>query len=785
MFTEDGRTAGLIVPEEVSDPLRQAIGEFQRRVSQMGGGRVSMYGIGEPRPSGMSVVLLEKGTFPSSDLFPPGTDDRFQVVVEPGLLRILAQEPLGWEFGLYTLLDHYGGVRWFWPGEDGTYVPRKASWRIPYGSQTFEPAYVARRFTGLRGEGSGEWLRRNRVHNKLSFSHNLWRIFDREFFLAHPETLAVDWDPGDPPPPGHPIWKSQPDLTSDLVVETAAEAAIQAFRDDPSLVSFSLATNDNNRYGDSPGIRSDTRPMRYFRDLPDYSDLVFRFMNRVAEIVETEFPDRFLGALSYMWTENIPSFPVHPMVMPYLTADRSQGYDVDFTEEDRELVEKWNEAGPRLIGVWDYLHSARHPFPRRANLIVGQRVRDMAEAGVRAYTAEMNPVWPFHAELPWMVARMLWNPDLKPGELEKEFQETFFGPAAPEMADFYKRAWRVWMFQGGEAHWVKYFENEDGIELFEEEDLSKMSEALARASEAAGDGIFGRRVAAVREAWELTLSAARQQRLRRALALEADPSVEDILAFWKARSNYERTIDELSEYPWTHNVRRGRIVQSDPSYQAISRLLSLEEGDPQTVFDRLKEEAERLKDPVAGFYLYLAERSAEAAGVVLTEPGKLADRMGGVIRSGPEPWEKDLARPWRLRVRPSGSVSIEFEQKAAEQKSLVVRDAYAVGVVREFPVVAGRFYEGTVRLATRVTLGNRTSIQFRWWGEYDEPLGSNLPIRVPSSEDPIRSSFTVSGYPPPGSVRGELMVAAVRQAEGDFLSVEEVELRSFPIPGRK
>jgi len=778
VFDGKGETASLVLPEGGGDALRQAVEELRRRIPQMGGGEVEILAERD-RESGGSVIVLEEAEFEPSVLFPPGTDERFQIVVEKDVLRIRAEEPLGWEFGLYTLLDHYGGVRWFWPGEEGTYVPEPTQWTIPCGTTMFEPAYVARRFTGFRGEGSREWLRRNRVHNKLSFSHNLRRIFDREFFLAHPETLAVDWDPSDPPPEGHPIWRFQPDLSSDLVVEAAAEAAIRAFREDPSLVSFSLSTNDNTRYGDSPGIRSDTRPMRYFRDLPDYSDSVFRFMNRVAAIVEETFPNRFLGCLSYMWTENVPSFPVHPMVMPYLTADRSQGYDVNFTEEDRRLVKKWTEAGPRLIGVWDYLHSARHPFPRRANLIVGQRIRDMARAGVRAYTAEMNPVWPFHGELPWMVARMLWNPSLKPGELEREFQDRFFGPAAREMGAFYKLAWRSWMFQGGEAEWVKYFENEDGIELFGGERLREMTAALDRASEAVGEGIYGRRVDAVREAWTLTLARDREQQLRRALVVAENPSEDQLSAFWEARDRADERIEELTHHAWTASARRGRIIQSDPSYQAIMRILGRKPEASSAILDRFREQAKRLADPGAEFTVFLAQRSWETTGERLSREGSLTERMGGVVQTGPEPWEKDLARPWRLRVRPSGSVSIEWEGCDAEE-SLVVRDAYAVGVVREFSVEEGRFYEGTVRLATRVTLGNRTSVQFRWWGDYDQPVGNNLAIRIPASEEPIRSSYTVYGYPPPGAVRGELMVAAVRQAAGDFLAVEEAELRSFP-----
>lgn len=780
VFGEGRVAAVLVVPEKMPELLEAAVSEFRQRVAEMGGGKVAVHTSENQVPEGLRKILLESADFPSSILFPPGSDERFEIRVEPGLLRLLASEPLGWEFGLYTLLDEYGGVRWFWPGEDGVVVPKKENWIIPVGSRMFEPAYVSRRFSGMGGEGAAQWLRRNRVNNTLSFSHNLRRIFDREFFLENPETLAVEWDPENPPRPGHPIWRSQPDLTSDLVVEAAANAAITAFRANPSLMSFSLGTNDNNRYGNSEGIREFTRPMKYFRGLPDYSDLIFQFMNRVAEIVEKEFPDRFLGCLSYMWAENVPSFPVHPMVLPYLTADRSQGYDVKFTEEDRNLVKRWSRAGPKLIGVWDYLHSARHFYPRRANLIIGQRVRDLWQSGVRAYTAEINPVWPFHGEVPWMVARMLWDPLLKPGELEREFQKAFFGPAADPVGAFYKEAWRVWMFQGGDAEWIKFFQNEDGIELFSEESLDRMTESLETAVELAGNGVYGKRVNALCDAWELTLAAAEQQRQRRKLVLQAEPSVDEVIAFWEARAEFRTLMNQLSGDPWTRNVRWGRFLQSDPSYQSIRSLFEREPDQSDRNAAILIAAAKELEDREAYFQLYWARFLDRSVSEPITGRGALVDRIGEIRKTGVEPWEMEIQSPWELAIGSSESLKVGYT--TGEGRDLMITDAYLIGVYRNFPVTPGEYFEATVHLEAKVALGNRSSVEFRWWAEDDELLGAGVPVRIPSGADPVECSVTILGVAPERAIRGGVAILAVRQAAEDFLRIKDVEVRSFGIP---
>ncbi len=782
VFGPGSRTAAILLPTEPSERVRAAVSEFQARVRAMGGSGAPVV-VSGAAPPGFSVIRLEKAGFPESLFFPPGTDDRFRIEVGSREISIQAAEPIGWEFGIYTLLDEFGGVRWFWPGESGTHTPVRDRWRIPYGSYDYEPAYVSRKLWKGRTDDEIEWTRRNRLKSVFHYGHNLRRIFDREYFLAHPETLAVEWDPDDPPGEGHPLWRSQPDLTSDEVIEAAAGAAVAAFREDPGRVSFSLGINDNTRFGDSPGIRSATRPMRYFRDLPDYSDLVFGFMNRVAERVAPEFPDRFLGCLSYMWVENTPSFPVHPMVVPYLTADRSQGYDVSFTEEDRNLVRRWTRAGPRLVGIYDYLHAAPHPFPRRANLLIGQRIRDSHAAGVRAYYAELASIWPFHGDVPWMVARMLWDPSLDPGALETEFVETFFGPAAGPMGGFYTRARQVWMGQRGSAVWVKYFGNEAGIELFNAATRSAMAACLAEAENLAkGRGVYEERVAAVSTVWEMTEAEARLQEARRALVDPENPlrKPEPVLEFLKARKNTESILSGLRRHPWNTAVGKTAFPRSDPTYHAVRALIaSAPESERSSLLRGLIAEAERLDDPTARFVIGLAATASQRQGEILAAADPLRPSVGGIITTGPEPWEIDLADPWNIPLDPSENLRLGYVGGDAEAP-LRIEGAYAAGLSWEFAPAPGRFYEAVAEVTGRISGGNRTSLAFRWWGEKDRPLGMTLALRLPARESEFSGEFAVFGLPPEGAVRGAVVLAAVRQEEEDWLEVSGMTVRSFP-----
>ena len=132
----------------------------------------------------------------------------------------------------------------------------------------------------------------------------------------------------------------------------------------PEQESFALGVNDALIFGESPetlaliGRTALLRPAErdyegqapggglttWFRERPDYSNLVFTFMNRAADELSRTHPQKYLGALAYYWAENAPDFRLNPQVIPFLTADRAQGYDPKFWKEEMDLQERWARA---------------------------------------------------------------------------------------------------------------------------------------------------------------------------------------------------------------------------------------------------------------------------------------------------------------------------------------------------------------------------------------------------------------------------------------------------------
>jgi len=226
--------------------------------------------------------------------------------------------------------------RWFMPGELG-HEPGVAPGPLS------ENAFLTRALGSLGGKEGKIWAANNSLTSRLNFSHNLSRIFPASLYDEHPEFFPLEEGRRIRPPKGGRVWW-QPDLGREDVAAYAADKARDYFESKPDAISFALGVNDGLVFGESAETKALTIPVRWFRGRPDYSNLVFTFMNRAAEKLSKTHPDKYVGALAYYWAEQVPDFAVDPQVIPFLTADRSQGYDPQFLAQDRTLQKQWVAA---------------------------------------------------------------------------------------------------------------------------------------------------------------------------------------------------------------------------------------------------------------------------------------------------------------------------------------------------------------------------------------------------------------------------------------------------------
>jgi len=712
--------------------------------------------------------------------------DGFRIRTRAGSVFIEGATPEATGFAVAWLLQREGGVRWYAPGPAGEIVPRCAEWSLPEMDVTVEPAYFSREITGLESPAGEAWARHNGLGRRLDFGHALGRIFGPAVMAQHP-----DWAPlvrgtrHVPAPTDDRNW--QPNLALPAVAEHAAAAAVAAFAAAPDRTSFSLGINDTVRFDQDAVTRELVEPLRFFRGRPDYSDLVFGFMNRAATAVSRAYPERYLGSLAYFWCESPPAFPVDAHVIPYVTSDRSQYFDPEFRAADLALMARWGASGVRAFGLWEYAYGRGFLIPRVPLGSLAESVRAAWQRGARGYLAEVEPQWGFDAFKVWMLAQLLWEPDRKLEDLAGEFFPGYYGGAAGPMRRFFQRCESQWTGQAGPASWLKLYGQEDQALLFPVDVCRELRGILAEAERTvAGDAVAGSRVAQTARAFAVTEAFGRADAIRRSLAnvTPAELSNDEarvagsIAALVRAEANLRQCILDANagDFPAMAVTDYSRLVRNDP----VPRLLWLCGRSDLTSARRLLTAAGLNAADRPG-WKDLADGIATAR--VLTAPNVLQNSsFGAKTGSNLEPrflyrGFGELPAQWDLRAMPTETGRVNLVAADPESSALRIEGAWDTQVYQWIPVEPDCLYLATARLRGRSSPGNDSALFLTFVDRDGKTVGPARMEALPKGLTSDWRELALADRAPDRAAWVGVGVGGSRQSPDDWLELAAVELR--------
>jgi hypothetical protein len=438
----------IVVADDASPSVRHATEELQSHLQQMTGAKLPI--VSDREPIGAKEILLGD----NAHLGELGVKlDRRALGQEGYLLRtvgdhlVIAGGPArGTLYGVYGFLEDHLGCRWFTPEVSrfpkatrltiGSLDGRKApalDYREPYIFECLD----------------GDWSARNRVNGFFSrltdslggrpvvfaaglFCHTFESLVPpAKYFDSHPEYFAlVD---GKRQNKGS---LSQLCCTNPDVIRLCIEGIRAAMRDQPHATVFSVSQNDG------PGGYCQCPNCQKLADKEDSQIApVLQLVNRVAEAVEKDFPDKLVETLAYEWTRR-PAKHIRPrsnvvirlctsgpccFSHPLATCDSgpSRAFRAD--------MEAWEKVAPRLW-VWDYVADfASYVMPYPNLRVLGPNIQYFAAhrvQGVFELGSYNFPGGDFAALKGYMLAKLLWNPNADTNRLQSEFLEAYYGKAA-------------------------------------------------------------------------------------------------------------------------------------------------------------------------------------------------------------------------------------------------------------------------------------------------------------------------------------------------------------------
>ena len=721
--------------------------------------------------------------------------DGFRIRSLDGSVFIEGATPEAAGFAVAWLLQHEAGVRWYAPGTTGEVIPRRTEWSLAELNLRREPAYVSREIYGRdTGEGT-DWARHNGLRSRLEFNHALGRVFSPEIIATHPEWAPlISGRRIAPESVEDQTW--QPNLALPEVASYAAQAAGAALARDPERPSFSLAMNDSVRFDQGAATRALVEPLRYFRGRPDYSSLVFTFMNRAAESLARTHPDRYLGCLAYFWCENPPPFRVNPQVVPFVTTDRTQYFCREYRAADLALMSRWGASGVRAFGLWEYGEGANFLVPRVPLTALADAVREGWQRGARGYFAEVEPQWGFDTFKVWMLAQLLWDPARPLGELANDFYAGYYGAAAEPMRRFFELCEVRWMEQDGPPGWLKFYQQEDQALLFPSQTCRELRALLDRAAETAvSNKVIAARVEQTSRAFAVTEAYVEFDAERRKLLAMAGNDATGVAggeaavagaiqrlvhtrrqlnkAFKGASEGEAPTMTPVDLLLFTRNDPVPRLLwlagQIDPS--APRRILSAA-GTEAMDWVPWRVLAEALADNrvKAGSNL-IANSSFERSAKEGQEPRFLFPRSGVV----PADWE--------LRAMPTetGSVALIDADEAVPRRALRVEGAWDTELFQWLPAEPGRAYMATAQLRGQSSPGGDSALYLKFRTVAGEPAGIFCMQSLPKGLTSGWHAAALADRAPADAAWVGIGVVATRQVPGDWLEISAMELRGIKL----
>jgi len=457
-IVDDGAArATVVVPADSDDQTRLAAELLVEYVERASGAKLEIgkEGAADTSEKPVAIYVGPCDYVGALELKLDELDDDGFVIRGVDLKHVVIAGPTayGTEFGVCGFLERYVGVRWLMPGPHGDDVPASSTIELPVGEIRGEPAFFSRLFSGLQGGAQVTWARRNRMHGRVQFHHNLQRLFPPETYTkTHPHFFPLRKGERYLPATNNTHgW--QPCFAAEGIVDEAIKNICRYFDENPDAPSYSLGVVDSSGHCECPDCMALDTGEKNFLGRRDVSDRYYGWCNAVVEGVLKKHPGKFFGCLAYSEVAQPPSrVRVHPQIVPYMTYDRMKWIEPELRAEGERVSLWWQEVSP-VVGWYDYIYGSAYCLPRVWFHVMGDYYRFGHAHGVRALYAEAYPNWGEGPKL-YVSLKLQWDPGQDVDQLLREWYVRTVGPAAADDLAAYYAHWEdFWTRRILESKW--------------------------------------------------------------------------------------------------------------------------------------------------------------------------------------------------------------------------------------------------------------------------------------------------------------------------------------------
>ena len=459
--------AVIVIAERAAGCVPYAAQELLGHIEKISGARLPIRKVGEEEAAslqkiaaGRTAILLGESAYTRQLGLSSAAHkaDGFRIETGPDRLVILGNDDdkfgvnfrwtptsAGTLYGVYRLLERLG-VRWFYPTELGTVIPRKRD--IAVEPLRIEDApYFAYRHTGYGDDNSFAWHRRIGAggdRDVWATRHTYEALgFHKKYGESHPEYFCVNADRER----GKAVALAHPGVVEATIQE--ARAYFQSSLPEGRKY-FLVIPADGRGCCQCPLCQSKLDSSR--GPDGDMSDYVADAAVKVAKGLRAEFPRYPIGYCAYSRYKLVPrNVRELPANMVVLIAQKRGGF---YSEREKrkayDLIRAWQKLRPAAIYFCRYYNSLLKMTPSLMPKLISDDIKAIKALSERSdvkirgemnfcgVSADSQYSWWHHLN-EYVTTKLLWNPDLDVDGILADYCGKFYGPAAPAMRAFFSR----------------------------------------------------------------------------------------------------------------------------------------------------------------------------------------------------------------------------------------------------------------------------------------------------------------------------------------------------------
>ena len=368
------------------------------------------------------------------------------------------------QFAIADFLERECGVRFLWPGELGTVIPKGKVKTLADGYYGYQPQFSRRlshsfhypaRYMNVKDRQElREWQTHNKIGLELkgSFGHAFARLVPQEKYAKdHPEYFSLvsppNWVGGSKP--DKPTRKTTPGCwqlctSNDEVRQIIAEKLAS----NPTTDIQSISPNDGGGFCECDKCKAQDHPLQ---DKFPLTNRMYDFLADIARRVKKLNPNTKIGLFSYSYFAGVPSRKVQLPDNCYLSLCYIQVEQLTPAMQ-KELDDKiigLGKLGAKIVGREYWGTHYYQGMPIDHSRLIAHNINLLSKYGAAGIYGEPGNNFAIRPSDNYILAKLSWNPALKRDDILKDFCKSAFGDAAELMFEYFdsgeKEFWEKWI----------------------------------------------------------------------------------------------------------------------------------------------------------------------------------------------------------------------------------------------------------------------------------------------------------------------------------------------------